>query len=266
MVTFKKEKSKMGKIISVVNQKGGVGKTTTALNLASILALKKDKRVLLIDLDPQGNATSGLGIEKQSLDKSVFDVLMGEKLKNVIIKPRNIKNLDILPANNDLSAAEVNLVNVEKRGLVLKKSLNTIIDDYDYIIIDCPPSLGLLFINALSASRYALITVQTEFYAMEGLGSLVGTIQKVQKSLNPSLSILGVLLTMYDTRTSLSEQVKLEIAKVFNNLVFDTNIPRNIKLAEAPSYGLPIIMYDKWSKGSKAYKQLTKEVIDRAEK
>lgn len=256
----------MGKIISVVNQKGGVGKTTTALNLASVLSLKKNKRVLIVDLDPQGNTTSGLGLDKQSINLSVFDVLMGQSISEAIINIDKIKNLDILAANDKLSAAEVNLVKMNNRESIFKQALSSIVASYDYIIIDCPPSLGLLFINALVASNYALITVQTEYYAMEGLGSLVGTIQKVQQALNPRLSILGVLLTMYDTRTSLSEQVKDEVVKVFKDLVFQTNIPRNIKLAEAPSYGLPIILYDKWSRGAKAYKNLSKEVIDRVEK
>lgn len=256
----------MGKIISVINQKGGVGKTTTALNLASVLALKKNKKVLIIDLDPQGNTTSGLGLDKQAINLSVFEVLMGQSVSEALINVDQLKNLAILAANDSLSAAEVNLVKMNNRESILKQSLSSIGANYDYIIIDCPPSLGLLFINALVASNYALITVQTEYYAMEGLGSLVGTIQKVQQALNPRLSILGVLLTMYDTRTSLSEQVKDEVVKVFKDLVFQTNIPRNIKLAEAPSYGLPIILYDKWSRGAKAYKNLSKEVIDRVEK
>ena len=255
----------MGTIISVVNQKGGVGKTTTAINVASFLADKFNKKVLLVDLDPQGNATSGLGVDKTTIDKSILNGLIQDENFDILRHSTNVKNLDIIPANSDLASAEINLIKLENREQRLKDFLATQQNAYDFIIIDCPPSLGLLFVNALAASRYMLIAVQTEFYAMEGLGLLIGTIQKVQQNLNPSLSILGVLMTMYDSRTVLSSQVKAEIEKVFENLVFKTVIPRNVKLAEAPSHGLPIYKYDKWSKGSKAYKNVTKEVLSRVE-
>jgi chromosome partitioning protein len=255
----------MGTIISVVNQKGGVGKTTTAINIASYLADKFNKKVLLVDLDPQGNATSGLGVNKSAIEKSILSGLLNEESVDILRHTTNIKNLDIIPANSDLASAEINLTKIENRELRLKQLLSGVQQSYDFIIIDCPPSLGLLFVNALAASRYMLIAVQTEFYAMEGLGLLIGTIQKIQQSLNPTLSILGVLMTMYDSRTVLSSQVKAEIDKVFENLVFKTVIPRNVKLAEAPSHGLPIYKYDKWSKGAKAYKNVTKEVLSRVE-
>lgn len=260
-----REDTKMATIISIVNQKGGVGKTTTSVNISVYLAQKYGKKVLLVDLDPQGNATSGLGINKNTLDGTVFNALLENADFDIVRHVTNHKNLDIIPSNSDLSAAEINLVSVDSREAVLKKYLANIDQDYDYIIIDCPPSLGLLFINALVASRYMIIAVQTEFYAMEGLGLLMGTIQKIQKAYNPSLTILGVLMTMFDTRTSLSEQVKAEVQKVFGDLVFKNSIPRNVKLAEAPSYGKAILDYDRWSKGAKAYKNVSKEVIDRVE-
>jgi chromosome partitioning protein len=255
----------MGTIISVVNQKGGVGKTTSAINIASYLADKFNKKVLLVDLDPQGNATSGLGINKSTINKSILSGLLNEETFNILRHSTKVKNLDIIPANSELASAEINLTKLENREHRLKQFLSEAQPNYDYIIIDCPPSLGLLFVNALVTSRYMLIAVQTEFYAMEGLGLLIGTIQKIQQSLNPALSILGVLMTMYDSRTVLSTQVKDEIDKVFENLVFKTVIPRNVKLAEAPSHGLPIYKYDKWSKGAKAYKNVTKEVLSRVE-
>lgn len=255
----------MGKIVAIVNQKGGVGKTTTAINLAAFLAIKNNKRVLLVDLDPQGNATSGLGIDKRGVESSILNGMIGDADINILRHNTNYKNLDIIPANSDLSSAEINLAKLESRETRLKQFLSSLQQEYDFVIIDCPPSLGLLFVNALAAARYLIITVQTEFYALEGLGLLVGTIQSVQKSLNPTVSILGVLMTMYDSRTALSQQVKAEIEKVFSSLIFRTVIPRNIKLAEAPSHGLPIHVYDKWSKGSKAYKNFAKEVISRVE-
>ncbi|MBP9813371.1 ParA family protein [Candidatus Saccharibacteria bacterium] len=255
----------MGKIIAVVNQKGGVGKTTTSINLAAFLAIKNNKKVLLVDLDPQGNATSGLGLDKNNIEASILDGLLADADFNILRHSTNYKNLDIIPANSDLASAEINLAKMDGRESKLKNYLVNIQQQYDYIIIDCPPSLGLLFVNALTAARYLIITVQTEFYAMEGLGLLIGTIQNIQKNLNPTLSILGVLMTMYDSRTALSQQVKEEIEKVFTGLVFKTVIPRNVKLAEAPSHGLPINVYDRWSKGSKAYKNFTKEVISRVE-
>lgn len=255
----------MGKIIAIVNQKGGVGKTTTSINLAAFLAIKNNKNVLLVDLDPQGNATSGLGLDKNNIGASILDGLLVEADFNILRHSTKYKNLDIIPANSDLASAEINLAKMDGRESKLKNYLVNIQQQYDYIIIDCPPSLGLLFVNALTAASYLIITVQTEFYAMEGLGLLIGTIQNIQKNLNPTLSILGVLMTMYDSRTALSQQVKTEIEKVFTGLVFKTVIPRNVKLAEAPSHGLPINVYDRWSKGSKAYKNFAKEVISRVE-
>lgn len=253
------------KTIAVVNQKGGVGKTTTSVNLAAYLANKFSKKVLLVDLDPQGNATSGLGLDKKQLQATILNAILEQTDFNIVRHATNYKNLDIIPSNSDLASAEINLAKMPNREFALKNYLSTVADNYDYVIVDCPPSLGLLFVNALVSAQYMLIAVQTEFYAMEGLGLLIGTIQNVQKSLNPSLSILGVLMTMYDSRTALSQQVKDEISKVFGDLVFKTVVPRNVKLAEAPSHGLPIMAYDKWSKGAKAYKNLSKEVISRVE-
>lgn len=252
----------MNRIIAILNQKGGVGKTTTTINLSAYFG-KQDKRVLIIDLDPQANTTSGLGINKHSLDLSTFQALTADiDVKQAIINTAT-KNVDILPANSDLASAEVTLVTVNNREKRLKSAINKLTDSYDFILIDCPPSLGLLTVNALSAATEVLIPVQTEYYAMEGLSQLLQIIQQVQASLNPTLKVLGVIMTMYDARTSLSQQVSSEVKRVFGGLVFDTVIPRNIKLAEAPSHGKPIVDYDKWSKGARAYKNLAKEVIKR---
>jgi chromosome partitioning protein len=250
------------KTISVVNQKGGVGKTTTAINVAAYLA-KLGKKVLLVDLDPQGNATSGLGIDKYATKYTIFDMLVNGVSANNVRHSTSTKNLDIITSNHNLSGAEVELVSVTDREHVLDNSLKTISAEYDICIIDCPPSLGLLSVNGLVAANYVLVPVQTEYYAMEGMSQLIQTIQRIQQTLNPSLSILGVVLTMYDSRTSLSTQVKEEIERVFGDLLFSTVIPRNVRLAEAPSYGEPIITYDKWSKGARSYKSLAKEVISR---
>lgn len=246
--------------IAILNQKGGVGKTTTAVNLASYLS-KAGKRVLLADLDPQGNATSGLGVDKNTLNETMYDALFQHEAAPNIVRETEFENLQILPANANLAGAEVQLVNVMSRELQLKLVLDQF--NHDYILIDCPPSLGLLTINALSAADYVLIPVQTEYYALEGLSQLLSVIDRVEASINPNLRILGVILTMFDSRNSLSEQVKEELSKHFGDKLFSTIIPRNVRLAEAPSYGKPIAEHDKWSKGARAYKALAKEVMNR---
>lgn len=250
----------MSKIIAVLNQKGGVGKTTSAINVSAYLA-KAGKTVLLVDFDPQGNATSGIGIDKNNLESTIYDVLLGNAEVMTTIRESYIMGLSILPANPDLANAEVELVNTSERELKLKKLLSGL--DYDFIIIDCPPALGLLTVNALAASNLLLIPVQAEYYALEGLSQLLAVVQQVKQGLNTNLELLGVLVTMYDNRTSLSEQVYNELTKFFGDKVFKTIIPRNVRLAEAPSHGKAIADHDKWSKGARAYKQLTKEVLKR---
>ncbi len=253
----------MGKIVSVANQKGGVGKTTTAVNLSTILA-KKGKKVLLMDADPQGNATSGLGIDKD-VNFSIYDVLVNDvEIENTLIQTK-VKNLDVCPSNINLAGAEVELVSMMSREHRLKEKTNSQKDNYDYIIIDCPPSLGLITLNAFTASDSVLIPVQCEYYALEGLGQLINTINLVKKHLNKDLSIEGALLTMFDIRTNLSNQVVKEVNKYFENKVYKTVIPRNVKLSEAPSYGMPISVYDPKSKGAKSYDKFVKEFIKKNE-
>jgi len=246
-------------VIVITNQKGGVGKTTTTVNLAGYLA-KSGQRVLLIDLDPQGNSTSGLGIDKNSVNLSLYDVLVREVLLQDIRIKTEVPGLDLAPASVVLAAAEVELASQIAREHRLKQAIEKIKHEYDYVIIDSPPSLGILTVNGLVCADSILIPVQTEFYALEGLSQLLHTVQRVRISLNPSLVLLGVLLTMYNKNTLLSKQVESEVKKHFPNKVFDTIIPRNIRLAEAPSYGKTIMNYDKFGKGAAAYKQLAKEV------
>jgi chromosome partitioning protein len=249
-----------GVIVAVTNQKGGVGKTTTAVNTAFYLS-KSGKRVLLVDFDPQGNATSGLGIDKRSLKHTIIDVLSGEKSLTDCVISTKYKNLDVLPTTPQLANAEVELAKAQHRFTRLKQGLAK--HDYDIVIIDCPPSLSLLTVNSLIAARYVLLPVQAEFYALEGLGQLLETMQLVRKGLNPQLELMGVVMTMVDARTTLSAQVQAEVQKHFPGKVFQTIIPRNIRLAEAPSHGLPVGVYDRWSKGARAYKMLSKEVLQR---
>ena len=249
----------MGKIISVANQKGGVGKTTTTINLSTILA-KKGKKVLLIDADPQGNATSGVGAEKE-VEFSTYDILVGETELDESIEKTMIKNLLVCPSNINLAGAEVELVSMMSREQRLKEKLEVVKDIFDYIIIDCPPSLGIVTLNAFTASDSVLIPIQCEYYALEGLGQLINTINIVKKRTNKSLTIEGALLTMYDARTNLSNQVVKEVKKYFDNKVYKTVIPRNVRLSEAPSYGMPITEYDPRSKGAKSYEKFTKEFL-----
>ncbi len=253
----------MGKVISVANQKGGVGKTTTTINLSTFLA-KKGKKVLLIDADPQGNATSGLGAEKD-VEYSTYDVLVGEASMRDVIEKTMIKNLLICPSNINLAGAEVELVSMMSREQRLKEKIEEIKDIFDYILIDCPPSLGLITLNAFTASDSVLIPVQCEYYALEGLGQLINTVNLVKKHLNKQLQIEGALLTMYDIRTNLSNQVVKEVKKYFENRVYKTVIPRNVRLSEAPSYGMPITEYDPRSKGAKSYEKFTKEFLKKNE-
>ncbi len=250
----------MGKVISIANQKGGVGKTTTSVNLGACLAYI-GKKVLLVDIDPQGNATSGVGIEKADVEQCIYDVLIDDVEVADVIKPTKVENLDVIPATIQLAGAEIELVPTISREVRLKRALEEVSDQYDYIIIDCPPSLGLLTLNSLTASDAVLIPVQCEYYALEGLSQLLNTVRLVQKHLNQQLKIEGVLLTMLDARTNLGIQVIDEVKKYFQDKVYKTIIPRTVRLSEAPSHGEPIIIYDPKSRGAEVYIDLAKEVV-----
>lgn len=254
------------KTICIFNQKGGVGKTTTAINLCTYLA-REGYKVLIIDIDPQGNTTSGLGVDKKNLEYSIYNIMTEEdiSLKNTIIESQLVENLYLVPSTMELAGAEVELIDKPKRENILKNKLSVLEKKFDFIFIDCPPSLGVLTINALTASNSVLIPIQCEFYALEGVGQLVNTIQLVKRSLNKSLEVEGVLMSMYDGRTNLSNEVVEEVKKYFGNKVYKSYIPRNIRLAEAPSFGLPISLYDDKCRGAKAYEDLTYEFLKRQE-
>lgn len=251
------------KVVCIFNQKGGVGKTTTNINLCSYLAMEGYK-VLTLDIDPQGNTTSGLGLDKKNLELSMYDVLTSDtKLRDVVIKSDLIQNLSIAPSTMELAGAEVEMIGRENREQILISKISELGTEYDFVFIDCPPSLGVLTINALTCCNSVLIPIQCEFYALEGVSQLVNTIQLVKKSLNKDLEIEGVLMTMYDYRTNLSNEVYKEVEKYFNELMFKNTIPRNIRLAESPSFGLPIMLYDEKCKGAEAYLNFTKEFLER---
>ncbi len=265
-LTVLEEKFIMGKIISVANQKGGVGKTTTSINLAAALAAL-DKKVLLVDIDPQGNATSGYGVEKGDLeDNTVYQLLLGESSTNTCIIRDVIKNVSLIPSNVHLAAAEIEIAGEENRNFILKEALDYVRDEFDYILIDCPPSLSLLTVNSMTASDSVLVPLQCEYYALEGISDLIHSINRVKQGLNPKLSLEGVVFTMFDARTNLSAQVVENVRENLDQFIFNTVIPRNIRLAEAPSYGEPIISYDPSSSGAKSYAALAAELVNKNER
>lgn len=252
----------MSRVIAIANQKGGVGKTTTSINLSACLA-EMGKKVLTIDLDPQGNTTSGLGIEKDELENTVYELILGESPVRKCLVKTQIENLYVLPSNVDLAGAEIELLGVNNKEYILKNEIDYIKDDFDFIIIDCPPSLNMLTINAMTTADTVLVPIQCEYYALEGLSQLMHTISLVQTRLNPNLEMEGVVFTMYDARTNLSLEVVENVKRNLNQTVYKTIIPRNIRLAEAPSHGLPINIYDSKSTGAESYRELAKEVIER---
>ena len=254
----------MGRIIAIANQKGGVGKTTTAINLSSSLA-SMGKKVLSLDMDPQGNMTSGLGLDKDSVEKTVYDIIIGECGTDEVIQKEVLENLDILPSNIDLSAAEIELIGIEDKEYIIRNAIEGIKDQYDYIIIDCPPSLSMLTINAMTTADSVLVPIQCEYYALEGLSQLIHTVELVKDRLNDRLEIEGVVFTMYDARTNLSLQVVENVKDNLQQNIYKTIIPRNIRLAEAPSYGMPINKYDPKSSGCDSYMRLAEEVMNRDE-
>ena len=254
----------MGRIIAVANQKGGVGKTTTSTNLSACLA-EKGKKVLLVDIDPQGNATSGVGIDKNDLENTVYDMIIGECSIDECLIKEALENLDVLPSNVNLSGAEIDLIGIDDREFILKKNIDKIKDTYEYIIIDCPPSLNMLTVNAMTTANTVLVPIQCEYYALEGLSQLLHTINLVKERLNPELEMEGVVFTMYDARTNLSLEVVENVKNNLKQSIYKTIIPRNVRLAEAPSHGLPINLYDGKSVGAESYRLLADEVIEREE-